>query len=349
MLPYILLIGLILVIGINGRKKINLQMIFFLLFIFSAIRFMVGTDFITYFKVSSGQIDINTNNYMLFEPLNILLINVGYFINSSQFFFISSACITMLFFYKGISEQSSDYFVSAICFIGFPMFFLESLSIVRQFLAISIVFYSIKFIENKKPFTFIFYVLLASMFHFTALLTLIMYFVKIIDFNRWKNLMMLSFSWIAGVLFTMFLRMLSGFSKIDYYINYNSDGYFFVFIGMIAIATINIIFYERLLKKNKKNKILLDLFNLGLCTFLFFRNIPVIAGRFSFFFLILLVLIIPEYYLLFKQKRIVRITLITTFTILFFIRIWYSSYLVEIGRMQIDPHIPYQVYFNKNL
>ena len=125
MLLYVFFIVLILLAGFIFNPKIRLQLIFILLFLISAVRFQVGTDFMTYFNVTSGFIDITQNNYMLFEPVNVWLIRIGYYLNSAQFYFIAASFLMMLFFYQGIKKHSRDYFLSAICCVGFPMFFLE--------------------------------------------------------------------------------------------------------------------------------------------------------------------------------------------------------------------------------
>src|SRR5690606_24008100 len=137
-------------------------------------------------------------------------------------------------------KHSRDYFLSALCFVGFPMFFLESLNIVRQFVAISIIFYSITYIHEKKFTKFLTCVLLACMFHVTAFVAVIMYAVNLPFVNRKFNLMIFLIAIPAGKIFYALLSSLSGFSKISYYLNLNSDGYFFVFLAMILLNGINL-------------------------------------------------------------------------------------------------------------
>jgi hypothetical protein len=187
MLFYVTFIIIIIALGFILNPRLRLWGIFAALFILSAMRYEVGTDYMTYFTVTSGKIDITTNNYMLFEPLNVWLIKIGYLLNSPQFYFIMASLLTMMFFYKGIKLHSRDYFLSALCFIGFPMFYLESLNIVRQFVAISIIFYSITYINERSPGKFLACVFIACMFHVTAFVAIIMYAVNLPIFNRKFN------------------------------------------------------------------------------------------------------------------------------------------------------------------
>lgn len=347
MLLYLVFIALVVALGFILNPKLRLLLIFAVLFILSALRYQVGTDFMTYFTVTSGAIDITQNNYMLFEPLNVWLIRIGYVLNSPQFYFVVAAFLTMMFFYKGIKKHSRDYFLSALCFIGFPMFFLESLNIVRQFVAISIVFYSITYIHDKKFLKFLGCVFLACLFHVTAFVAVIMYAVNLPFFGRKFNVFLFLLSIPAGKLFFAALSSLSGFSKVAYYLNLNSEGYFFVFLAMVLLNSIHIIFYDRLVSEGGIVKTAIDIFNLGCCVFLVFFDIPVIGGRAAFFFLIFLILIIPYYTFLFKQNLIVRFPIVAVLVVLFFVRIWYSSYLHQSGRMHVDPYLPYKTVFQK--
>lgn len=345
MLFYLFFVCLIIALGFILNPKARLWYIFSVLFVFSAIRFQVGTDYMTYYTVTSGTIDITQNNYMLFEPLNVLLIRIGYALDSPYFYFIMAAFLMMMFFYLGIKKHSRDYFLSALCFIGFPMFFLESLNIVRQFVAISIVFYSITYIHERNPFRFLFCILLACMFHITAFVAVIMYAVNLPFFGRKFNLSLFLLSVPAGKLFFTALSSLSGFSKVAYYLNLNSDGYFFVFLAMVLLNSIHIVFYNRLVSEGGIVKTAMDIFNLGCCVFLVFFDIPVLGGRAAFYFLIFLILIIPYYTYLFKQNLLVRFPIVAVLVALFFVRIWYSSHLHQSGRMGVDPYLPYKTVF----
>jgi hypothetical protein len=150
----------------------------------------------------------------------------------------------------------------------------------------------------------------------------------------------------AGKVFYALLSSLSGFSKVSYYLNQNSDGYFFVFLAMILLNVVHFIFYEKLVNEGGIAKNALDIFNLGCCIFLLFNDIPVIGGRAAFYFLIFLVLIIPYYTYLFKQNLIIRFPVAVVLVVLFFVRIWYSSHLHETGRMRLDPYMPYKTVFH---
>lgn len=347
MIYYILLIILVLIIGFSKNHNKSLKGIFVILFLFSAVRFNIGTDYPKYYQFTSGMIDIRENNYMLMEPFNVLLIITGYILHSPQFYFIISSLLVSIFFYFGIKQNSSDYFLSTLCFICFPFFYLESMNIVRQFIAIAIIFYAIKYIYEKNFAKYASFILIASLFHISALIAFILYINNFFDFNRQKNIFLLVLSIFLERIFHYLLQALAFlpfFSKINFYLSTNQEGYRFVFLSMIVLNIINLIFYNRINKIDEKNKFLLDSFNIGCCLIFLFMDIPVIAGRLIFYFYAFLILIIPNYYRLFKQKVFIKSLLCIILIILFFIRIWYSSHLYDIGKMPSNPYIPYKTF-----
>ena len=347
MVYYALLIILLLMISFSKDHVNSLKWIFVVLFIFSAIRFGVGTDFLKYYQFTSGVIDIREKNYMLLEPFNILLIVIGYLFHLPQFYFIISSLLISIFFYYGIKQNSKDYILSSFCFISFPFFYLESMNIIRQFIAIAIVFYAIRYIYERNFLKYAFFVLIASLFHISALIAFILYISNIFEFNRCKNIFLIIISILLGRIINFFLQILAYiplFSKINYYLSTPQEGYQLFFLSMIILNTINLVLYNKINKIDEKNKFLLDSFNIGCCIIFLFRDIPTIAGRLVFYFYIFLILIIPNYYLLFKQKKFVKLLLFTILIILFFTRIWYSAYLHDIGKMPSDPYIPYKTF-----
>ena len=348
MFIYILFIFfLLLSFFIPHNKHKNYLFSILLLIIFSAIRYDVGTDFQTYLNVTSGSTDIRISNFMLFEPLNVFLITVGYWIKSPQFYFITGALITNMLIYFTIKKYSTDKILSIMCYVGFPMLYLESMNIIRQFIAISIIIYSVRYIFDEKPFRFMLSVLIAVLFHFSAIIAVPLYYIYKKAFTAKQNLLLLIVSFFAGKLTMTLLAMLPYFSKLSYYLKTQQEGYFIVFVVSVILSLIHIMFYERLVAKDSRQVFYLGAFNFGLSVFFIFYEIPVIAGRFFFYFFAFLIFIVPAYKEIFVQKILLKTFLIIVFVFSFFFRIWYSSYLYKNNWMSKDPYIPYQTYFGK--
>lgn len=85
----------------------------------------------------------------------------------------------MYFIYK----HSKNPLVSVIIFMGIE-FFTLSFTALRQMIAVAILVNSYTFIKDKKPIKFVLTVLLASLFHKTAIVFLIVYLFNYIKINK---------------------------------------------------------------------------------------------------------------------------------------------------------------------
>lgn len=160
-------------------SRVILLLLVFLLIAFSGLRYNVGIDYLNYIDLIEGVL----NGYSWhFEPGFIILIrSVGLFLSSPEHvafvvFFVSSV-ITITLFYRFARDLSPDPALSLYLFTLLPVFYLASFNAIRNFLAIAIFAYSLKFILSKSPFRYIIMVILASMFHKTAIVLLPLYWV----------------------------------------------------------------------------------------------------------------------------------------------------------------------------
>ena len=111
---------------------------------------------------------------------------------SQQFLLIICALFGIIPIWKLIRTRSLDIFLSMIIYLSLPIFLLQ-FSGLRQSIAIGICWSSINFIEQKKFIKFALVVLLASTFHYTAIVFFIAYFVyhiKITDQFRWLTILL---------------------------------------------------------------------------------------------------------------------------------------------------------------
>ena len=111
---------------------------------------------------------------------------VGTIINNRQFFLGSCAFVSLLPVMLYISKKSSLPFLSVVIYMGLPVFLMQY-SGLRQNIAIAITVLSMKFVEEKKIVYFVLTILLATLFHKTAIIFLVAYPMYHIGLNDiWK-------------------------------------------------------------------------------------------------------------------------------------------------------------------
>lgn len=174
MIPYFLLfIAFIPLIFFRCYKIILL-----ILVIFSSLRFDVGMDWIYYndaFNSIRLNHDINEYNRS-FEPANTLVINFLSLFSASNFIiFAFYSSTTIILIHKYIKYFSCDYFFSIFLFTFLGVFYLSTFNGIRQWVALSICFYSLTYLSRSCFFKYFLFILLASLFHYSALIFIILF------------------------------------------------------------------------------------------------------------------------------------------------------------------------------
>ena len=215
MLYYIFLqfnILILLILRKFTKIKEIIYIVVLFLILFSGLRYGVGVDFYSYYEHFQ---DILHNNSISIEPGIVLISKVAYFLNLNiqAVFFILSA-ITIFFFMKYIEFFTKNYLISWIIFISYGTYFLGSLNLVKQYVAISIFAFSIKYIYMKKPFKYIFFITIASLFHYSAIILFPMYFLNIRFKFKYYIIVVMIFYLIIHYL-TFFIMM----TKYSIYLN----------------------------------------------------------------------------------------------------------------------------------
>ncbi len=188
---------------------LSLILIIILIFV-SGLRYQVGTDFNTYVHFIN-LIKDGYDTYMEpgFELLIKLLAGAGF---ENQAVFLFSSVITLVFFFLFIIKHSNQYTLSVVIFFLFPIFYLASFNGVRQFIAISIFLYAIRFVIRKQMMLYILFISIGSLFHKTILLMLPIYFILDREISL-KNVFAISFFYICIVSFLPFIGRALGFPE----------------------------------------------------------------------------------------------------------------------------------------
>lgn len=183
MLPYIFIFSYFACIYflsflISDRKVKKLLLVFssIVLAIFSGLRLDVGVDFQNYIslfnQLYSGDLHVHTE-----AGFNYFVILMGMMGASHHLIFLIFSILTILFFYKYINYFSSFKLISLFIFFSFSIFYLASFNQIRQFLAVAIFAYSLRFIVEKRFFLYLLHLVLAGLFHKSAFLMIPLYIV----------------------------------------------------------------------------------------------------------------------------------------------------------------------------
>lgn len=218
----IFLISWIFSIPTLNRKFSFIFFSFTILFLFLALRYDYGNDYLDYLYIHQsfnegmsawGEKDV------LFKQLNLLVSDFKLMIAIISFFYI------MVIYYLVKKEVPYNYYwLSVIILLINPYLFLIHLSSVRQTIALCFFIIAVYFAINKKVLMYFIFILIASGFHKSALLLLPIYFFLNLKSMKMKYLIILIFS-LASLLFTpLFDFVLNSvillFPRYDYYLTF---------------------------------------------------------------------------------------------------------------------------------
>lgn len=277
--------------------------------------------------------------YVLFNKL-ISLIST----NSIWFLFITSL-IMLLPLALIYANETKRPFLTIVLFLNMTIFTLI-FSGIRQSMAIVIGMIAYLFVKKGKVFPFLFFVALASLFHMSALILLLMYPAYWIKVGKVQLiLLMLSFAVIFIFKEKVFNFILSLLNKKYQNFGTQSTGAFNFLIMLVAFCIFSIVFTN----ENDAPKQVV-----GLRNFLFislfiqlFAPISTMAMRFGYYFLVYIPILIPQ---IITQKvtivspvRRFAISFIACFLVVFFTLYFYYRGYSSNDSLDVFPYIPFWV------
>lgn len=256
--------------------------------------------------------------YIIFNKL------VGSINSDKQFFLGTCAFINISVVALYIHKKSNLPFLSWIIFLGLPVF-LMFFSGLRQSVAISVTMLSMHWVEKKKPIPFILTVLLAWLFHKSAILFLIaypMYYVKLTDLQKFIFALMIP---VVFVLKVPLFSVLSKLLKDNVETESTGAGMLFVIFSAIYIALLLLNNYH-----NKKQNELINLFYIA-CICQAFSGLYSIAIRVGYYFMIYLAIALPNtiYEFQFGNGRKGRNEFVISYMVIFAAFLLFGIYSIE--------------------
>lgn len=310
------------------------------LFLVSALRYDVGTDY--FMRYVPGFLRMESGRSETYE-FGFLLLNkvILFFTNEYQWLFVITSLIFCYFIYKTIYEQSKDICLSIILLVITTHFFM-SLNVVRQCMSAAIFLYAVKYIKEKNLLKYSLFIVVAVLIHNSAFIYFFIYFIV----NR-KVSIRIHFSIIISCILALpmvqlFIKYFIMHTKYYYYIGGKYDNNAFSFRTLIINSVILVLCY--IVKSKSKNKEIeyYDIFtNIQLITVLMlmysssFPNFDRILLSFTF----IQVIHLPTVINMFKNKYI-------RYSSKFALIIFYSIYMFnKIVVQNCNEVLPYQTIF----
>lgn len=264
-------------LGKNG-KEISAKVIYCLL-VFIAILlpsllagfrdYSVGTDVLIYGNTWFNNA-IKTPNFFVYtkwatsSSVGFLYATFNYiislFTNNPHYFYFWYSFVESLIIYLALKKNKDILDITLGFAIYLFMFFNLTLNILRQSMALVILFYGFIYIRKHKPIKFVIVTLVASLFHNTALIGMILYLIYIFVNKKPKFLYQITTIFIT-LLFVMFFDEFQGIllgndiisQRYNIYMNNNalSGGGFYTHIVLMCLPTL--LLY--LLSKSNDNNI----------------------------------------------------------------------------------------------
>lgn len=359
MIPYFLIFFLLL---FPVKKRYINNWCFILLLLFTVIRWDVGWDYRWYYLLAENK-ELNVIP-LFFEKQDIykyLNLAGSWWYLRNEFFlrFVSKAIwnlnlpaqtmiifygtITLYFIKKGLDNLKINNKYVWLWFYSFPYFYLYSLNIMRQWAAISIVFYAYKYIIENNIKKYLFWILLAGLIHKTAFLMVIFYFLKKMNLSKIFHIFLFVFSFFFLKIF-VFVILNINIPITSYYKGYVIEKIgiagakmYYVILGIYIILLLHFLFLK---KKEIKLEKIYNISLIGCFIYVSLIKLGHLASRMSIYFFIFSLILVNIY----TRKQVYKIGIFLLSLILVI-----SLLISDVTRQGIrTEYVPYQIIFNKN-
>lgn len=157
-------------------KKIFVLFSFLPLFLISALRYNVGTDYSLIYTPAFESNFTNLGDDHFEIGFRIIVHIIRIFTSNSQWLFVITSFIFCIYIYSAIYQQSKDRAYSILIMV-FSGFYFISMNGIRQCIGIAIFIYSIKYMKSRELKKYMFNILIASSIHMVSLIYIPIYFL----------------------------------------------------------------------------------------------------------------------------------------------------------------------------
>ena len=342
MIPYYLFIIIPLFFIFDWKEnynKIFFNAYCFLLVFFIGFRFEVGGDWDNYYRLYLYIIDNNFIDifYLNKEPgfvlinyiiryLNLGFVSTNLFAASIFIYGLYSICIRQKYPWIGITV-SLPYFI-----------FVFAMGATKQSIATGFILLAFTYLSDKKNLNFVIIVLIASLFHYTAIFILFFIFANL-KLNK-KNLIFIGL--LSSIIFLFFTPII-----LRQYLPYftqnirqtTAAGVYFRMAPLLICAIVYIYLYRNKIFKFEDNKIWLLMSFIIIIFSILSYNFSAAIDRFSYYFFVLQIIVLSrsvELIVNIKDNLIFKLLIYVYSILLFFLWFTFSNHYYM--------HVPYKLF-----
>lgn len=285
--------------GIRTRRNVFSRLylvgIFVLLFLCSVLRFDIGNDYRQYTQTAH---EAFVDGYVVTEIGFNWLVKVLYTLAGGEYYelvFAVFAFVTLYIFLKAFYEQSEDFAMTYFLFMSLGLYF-QTYNTVRYYLALAIALYAVRYVVNKDFIKFVFWILLAALFHKSVLLVIPVYWMASYAWKKWMILtgLVLSAACLLGkgIILKIALMLYPSYENTIYLEGGTSP----ISILRGVLVLVLYLWYRKRYPQEPEDRELLcyaqlNLLSVVTCVFFFF--LPVIT-RIAYYFSVVQLLMIPR-------------------------------------------------------
>lgn len=311
------------------------------LIIVSGLRYNVGADYSSYVRIFN-HISIGYYDKGLEQGFIWLVKLIQFFSTDYMWMFLIVSFITIYLVFLVIRKESKSPLLSVYLYITAGLFF-ASFNGMRQFLSISIMFYSIRYIKERNLFKFLLCMIPAILFHYSSIFYLFLYFIYGKKYKNSTIVMILMAFLLFKPIIVRILLFIVSVTKYSGYIGgvFDVDNNSMIQIFINLLLLLFALFYNRKkLKEDKDYSFYLMLHLIYTILTFYIGTVPLIT-RLRWGIGLSLILFIPE--ILNREKnRKTRFIFTSLIVLLYFAYFYYT-----IGVMNYNLVLPYKWIFER--
>lgn len=312
-----------------SKKLLIFSFAFIVLVLIAGLR-PVGLDNDSSNYVQILHVSIAEANFLDKEPFFWLIneFNNSFFSSQTVTFFLIFAFIGVFYKLIAVYKISKAPYVSLALYV-LLYFILHEMTQIRVGVAAGLFLLAINDYFKKDMVQFFFKVAVACLFHYSAVLGLLLLFLKRDSFNPFVyatvlfSSLMFAFL-IGGNFLSSILPFLPDFLsfKLALYIELLKEERFseinkfnFYYFSLLVMSVFFILNYRKI--KDNIDLLFLKVFVFGVASFYFLSFLPVLAFRVSEFYLVVLIVLLANLSLVFRQRSLYIAVILTWGLVLF--------------------------------
>lgn len=292
----------------------------------AGLRYETGGDWTSYTNIFEtiepiDQIIAGDTNY--FDWMNIesgykyLNSTIKFFVDNVQMLFFVVAVIISTFIFKGIRKYSPYPIMGVLIYFGILFFSLDMI-VLRQGIAVAIIFWGYRYIEERKFWKYLLICLIAMQFHTSAIVALVVYFVcrpkyptrvLVSAFIAFLAVFLLQIKWLSDIAVSLLSMQVDEdvAQKLIVYTTREaysvSRGITFGLLANVAVFSV-LMLYRKKLNEVKYFNLFLNIFMIYLLVYLCMSEFVEVGNRLKYYFMISLVVLIPQMVSVIKGYRL---------------------------------------------